>query len=49
LQVLEFMSSDLEAVIKDKAVVLSLADIKSYMQMVLLGLNACHRRWVIHR
>ena len=49
LQVFEFMASDLEAVIKDKSKVLSLADIKSYMSMILGGLAACHSRWVIHR
>lgn len=49
LQVFEFMASDLEAIIKDKSVVLSPADIKSYMLMLLKGLAACHSKWVIHR
>ena len=48
-QVFEFMASDLEAVIKNTAVVLSPADVKSYMQMILRGLAACHQRWVVHR
>lgn len=43
------MASDLEAIIKDKSVVLSPADIKSYMLMLLKGLAACHSKWVIHR
>ncbi|KAG1676977.1 hypothetical protein FOA52_014854 [Chlamydomonas sp. UWO 241] len=47
--VFEFMVSDLEAIIKDRSVVLSLADVKAYMQMILRGLEACHKRWVVHR
>ena len=43
------MVSDLEKVIKTTSLVLSTADIKSYMQMILRGLAACHQRWVIHR
>lgn len=48
-QVLEFMESDLEAVIKDRSLVLAPADIKCFMQQLLAGLQACHSRWVIHR
>ncbi|KAJ7556215.1 hypothetical protein O6H91_05G074600 [Diphasiastrum complanatum] len=47
--VFEFMESDLEAVIKDRNIVLSSADIKSYMQMTLKGLAQCHKKWVLHR
>lgn len=47
--VLEFMESDLETVIKDRNIVLSPADIKSYMQMTLKGLAVCHKKWVLHR
>jgi cyclin-dependent kinase 7 len=47
--VLEYMESDLEAVIKDTSIVLSRADIKSYMKMALQGLEACHSHNVIHR
>eukprot|EP00252_Welwitschia_mirabilis_P006235 TRINITY_DN1705_c0_g1_i2.p1 TRINITY_DN1705_c0_g1~~TRINITY_DN1705_c0_g1_i2.p1 ORF type:complete len:433 (-),score=92.07 TRINITY_DN1705_c0_g1_i2:379-1677(-) len=47
--VFEFMESDLETVIKDRNIVLSPADIKSYMQMTLKGLSVCHRKWVLHR
>ncbi|KAG1652974.1 hypothetical protein FOA52_007876 [Chlamydomonas sp. UWO 241] len=43
LLVFEFMVSDLEAIIKDRSVVLSLADVKAYMQMILRGLEACHK------
>ena len=43
------MTSDLEAVIKDTSHILSLADIKSYMKMILGGLAALHKKWIIHR
>ncbi|XP_072983375.1 cyclin-dependent kinase D-1-like isoform X1 [Typha latifolia] len=47
--VFEFMESDLEAVIRDRNIVLSPADIKSYLQMTLKGLALCHKKWVLHR
>ena len=47
--VLEYMESDLEAVIKDTSLVLSPADVKAYMQMALQGLAACHAHNVMHR
>lgn len=47
--VFEFMESDLEAVIRDRNIVLSPADIKSYIQMTLKGLAYCHKKWVLHR
>ncbi|KAK3012739.1 hypothetical protein RJ639_008284 [Escallonia herrerae] len=47
--VFEFMETDLEAVIRDRNIVLSLADIKSYLQMTLKGLAFCHKKWVLHR
>ncbi|XP_047338653.1 cyclin-dependent kinase D-1-like [Impatiens glandulifera] len=47
--VFEFMETDLEAVIHDKNIVLSPADIKSYIQMTLKGLAFCHKKWVLHR
>lgn len=36
-------------VIKDRSVVLSPADIKSYMHMALKAIAFCHRKWVLHR
>lgn len=45
----EFMESDLEAVIRDRNIVLSPGDIKSYLQMTLKGLAYCHKKWVLHR
>lgn len=47
--VLEYLESDLEHVIKDKSITLSTAHIKSWMQMMLLGLEHCHRCWILHR
>lgn len=47
--VFELMESDLEAVIKDTALVLSASDIKSYIHMALQGLAECHRHNVVHR
>lgn len=49
VQVFEYMESDLEALIKDRALILSEADVKSYMQMLLRALEVCHRHWVLHR
>ncbi|VAH18842.1 unnamed protein product [Triticum turgidum subsp. durum] len=43
------METDLEAVIRDRNIVLSPADIKSYIQMMLKGLAFCHKKWVLHR
>lgn len=47
--VFEFMETDLEAVIRDRNIFLSPADIKSYLQMTLKGLSHCHKKWVLHR
>ncbi|CAI0430728.1 unnamed protein product [Linum tenue] len=43
------METDLEAVIHDRNIFLSPADIKSYFQMTLKGLAFCHKKWVLHR
>lgn len=43
------MDTDLETVIKDRNIILTTADIKSYMQMILRGLDTLHRNWVLHR
>ncbi|GFR47704.1 hypothetical protein Agub_g9457 [Astrephomene gubernaculifera] len=47
--VLEYMHSDLEAVIKDGNLVLAAADVKSYVRQLMEALAACHKRWVLHR
>lgn len=43
------MDSDLECLIRDRATIISPADVKSYVQMVLESLLACKQHWVLHR
>ena len=43
------MESDLEMVIKNSTTILSPADVKAYMQMLLEALKECHEQWVVHR
>lgn len=47
--VLEYLPYDLEILIKDKSTLLSSADIKSYMGMMLRGVEHIHRHYIIHR
>ncbi|KAI0320860.1 Pkinase-domain-containing protein [Amylostereum chailletii] len=47
--VLEFLDTDLEMIIKDRALVFLPADIKSWMAMTFRGLEFCHRNCVLHR
>ncbi|KAL6059287.1 Cyclin-dependent kinase D-2, variant 2 [Balamuthia mandrillaris] len=47
--VFEYMETDLEAIVRDENIVLSPADIKAYMLMLLQGLEHCHTNWVLHR
>jgi len=47
--VFEFMETDLEQIIKDRNITLGAADIKSYMKMLLSGVEYCHKHWVLHR
>ncbi|ORX57473.1 Pkinase-domain-containing protein [Hesseltinella vesiculosa] len=47
--VLEFLDSDLEQVIKNKSILFMPADIKSWMVMMLRGLDHCHRHYILHR
>lgn len=47
--VLEFLDTDLEAVIKDKALIFQQGDIKSWTLMTLRGLEFIHRYGVLHR
>ncbi|CAI9300379.1 unnamed protein product [Lactuca saligna] len=49
LLVFEFMETDLEAIIRDRNIILSPTDIKSFLQMTLKGLAFCHKKWVLHR
>ncbi|CAK4079475.1 unnamed protein product [Aphanomyces euteiches] len=49
--VTEYMDSDLETVIRatEEVPQLSIAQIKSYLRMVLVSLEKCHSRHIIHR
>ncbi|CAO3592322.1 unnamed protein product [Absidia cylindrospora] len=47
--VLEYLNSDMEQVIKNKGILFMPADIKSWMMMMLRGLDHCHRSFVLHR
>lgn len=47
--VLEFLPSDLEVIIKDKSILFTPADIKSWMLMTLRGVHHCHRNFILHR
>jgi len=47
--VFECMETDLERIIKDRNIILGASDIKSYMQMLLRGVEYCHKHWVLHR
>ena len=43
------MRTDLEMVVNERTIPISPADIKTYMIGTLRGLEALHRRWVLHR
>lgn len=47
--VFDFMETDLELLIRNRQVVLSAADIKSFMQMTLKGVAFLHTNWILHR
>ena len=47
--VFELCLADLEAVVRAKDLTLKLGDIKSYLQMILRGVEACHSSFVLHR
>lgn len=47
--VLEFLDTNLEALIKDKALIFTQADIKGWMAMLCRGMEYCHKNWVLHR
>jgi len=47
--VMDFMDTDLEVIIKDSSIVLSAANIKSYILQTLQGLEYLHTNWILHR
>ncbi|KAK0557689.1 TFIIH complex serine/threonine-protein kinase subunit kin28 [Tilletia horrida] len=47
--VLEFLPTNLEALIKDRELTIAPADIKGWMAMILRGLEYCHHSYCLHR
>ena len=47
--VLEYLNTDLEAIIKDRSLLFRESDIKSWMNMLCRGIEYCHRNWCLHR
>lgn len=47
--VYECAFTDLEKIIKNKAIPLSMADVKQHCHSMLKAVNACHERWILHR
>ncbi|KYM77199.1 Cell division protein kinase 7, partial [Atta colombica] len=45
----DFMDTDLEVIIKDSNIVLTAANIKTYMIQTLQGLDYLHFNWILHR
>ncbi|KAH3685801.1 hypothetical protein WICPIJ_003228 [Wickerhamomyces pijperi] len=47
--VLEYLPADLEMLIKDRSILFSPGDIKSWLLMTLRGVHHCHRNHILHR
>ncbi|KAJ8928120.1 hypothetical protein NQ314_019346 [Rhamnusium bicolor] len=47
--VFDFMDTDLEIIIKDNTIILTTANIKSYILQTLQGLEYLHLNWILHR
>jgi cyclin-dependent kinase 7 len=47
--VYECAFTDLEKILKDKAIPISLADTKQHLYSLLSAVAACHDRWILHR
>jgi len=47
--VYEYCLTDLEEIIRDRTIFITSAEIKGCMQMVLKGMEACHRHYTLHR
>ena len=45
----ELAHTDMEYIIKNKNISLSLADVKQHFLSLLKGVEACHTRWILHR
>ena len=47
--VYECAHTDLEKILGDKSISISLADIKQHLWTLLQAISACHDRWILHR
>ena len=47
--VYECAKTDLEKILNNKQISISLADIKQHFLSLLLAIQACHERWILHR
>mmetsp|Transcript_22406 Transcript_22406/g.46566 ORF Transcript_22406/g.46566 Transcript_22406/m.46566 type:complete len:307 (+) Transcript_22406:146-1066(+) len=47
--VYECADTDLEKILKNRAISISLADTKQHLLTLLRAIEACHNRWILHR
>jgi cyclin-dependent kinase 7 len=47
--VYECAYTDLEKILANKAIPISLADVKQHLLSLLTAIEACHERWILHR
>ena len=47
--VYECAHTDLEKILNNKSIPISLADIKQHLHSLLCAISACHDRWILHR
>lgn len=47
--VYECAHTDLEKILANKTIPISLADIKQHIKTLLVAIEACHDRWILHR
>jgi len=47
--VIEYMTTDLDHILRASELIITAADIKSYMRMLLLAVEHCHKNWILHR
>ncbi|XP_065832772.1 cyclin-dependent kinase 7-like [Oscarella lobularis] len=47
--VFDYMDTDLEVIVRDTSLVLTMANIKRYLIMTLQGLEYLHNCWILHR
>lgn len=47
--VIEYCVTDLELVVRDRSILITPAEVKCCMKMILEGIAACHEKWILHR